>query len=146
MDLASADLNADLRALPLPDDYADRIAAIHVMEHFYQWEVADLLAEWKRVLKPGGALILELPCMDKVFAYIADGIKRGKVSPNFSWLALWGDPRHKDPAMCHRWGYFACDMQHILGKAGFAEIKHETARYHFPTRDMRFTATKPLTP
>jgi predicted SAM-dependent methyltransferase len=65
-----ADIQCDLRKLELATDSADAVAAIHVLEHFYEWEVYDLLTEWKRVLKPGGKMILELPCMDKVFAYV----------------------------------------------------------------------------
>jgi SAM-dependent methyltransferase len=139
-----ADLGADLLRLPLPNDHADRIAAIHVFEHFYLWETEALLAEWKRVLKPGGSLVLELPCMDKVFGYIAARLaKNEQPAPAFSWLALWGDPKHKSPAMCHRWGYFKSDMGKVLTDAGFTEIRNEEPRYHFPCRDMRMTATKP---
>src|SRR5690348_3401520 len=32
------DIQADARALPLPDAYADEILAIHLLEHLYRWE------------------------------------------------------------------------------------------------------------
>lgn len=131
-------------ALPFSDGYADRIAAVHVFEHFYYWDAPTFLAQCWRVLKPGGKLVLELPCMDKVFSHIAIRMRKGEVpSPTFSWLALWGDPRHRDPAMCHRWGYFRGDMRKVLDDAGFVEIQDEEPRYHFPMRDMRATARKP---
>lgn len=146
-DAHSGKLNADLRNLPFDDGFADRAVAIHVLEHFYFWEVPAVLAEWKRVLKPGGRLALELPCMDKVFGYISESLqKNSPPHPTFSWLALWGDPRHRDPAMCHRWGYFKTDLQNLLTEAGFIDIRDEEPKYHFPIRDMRFTAIKPLTP
>jgi ubiquinone/menaquinone biosynthesis C-methylase UbiE len=130
--------------MPFADNYADRAAAIHVFEHFYLWETPKFLAEVKRVLKPGGKILLELPCMDKVFGHIAARLQKGEApSATFSWLPLWGDPRHEDPAMCHRWGYFKADMVKVLSDAGFVEIVEEEPRYHFPRRDMRFTATKP---
>lgn len=103
-----------------------------------------MLAEWLRVLKPGGKLILELPCMDKVFSHISVRLRKGESpSPAFSWLAIWGDPQHKDAAMCHRWGYFKSDMVKVLTDAGFVNVCDEQPRYHFEVRDMRVTATKP---
>ena len=132
--------------LSFPDNHADRVAVIHVFEHFYRWEIEKVLAEWKRVLKPGGKLIIELPCMDKVFNHIFVRMKKGEnPSPAFSWLPLWGDPKHEDPSMCHRWGYFKVDMVRVLTDAGFINVSDEEPRYHFPSRDMRFTAIKPLT-
>lgn len=137
-------MTADLLAIPLPDNHADRIAAIHVFEHFYQWEAPKFLEECKRILKSGGKIILELPCMDKVFNHIFIRMKKGEnPSPTFSWLPLWGDPRYQDPLMCHKWGYFKQDMKTILDSAGFVEIKDEEPNYHFPRRDMRVTAVKP---
>src|SRR5436190_17832490 len=42
----TADVQSDLRALPYADNYADRAAAIHVIEHFYLWDVPSILREW----------------------------------------------------------------------------------------------------
>jgi SAM-dependent methyltransferase len=139
-----ADVKADLKALPFPHNYADRVVAIHVFEHFYLWETPVILEEWKRVLKPGGRIVLEMPNMEAVFSHIAVRMRKGEAPvPTMSWLAIWGDPRHEDPAMCHRWGYSPIDVVTILKKAGFENVQSETARYHFPARDMRITATKP---
>jgi hypothetical protein len=99
--------------------------------------------EWKRVLKPGGKLILELPCMDKVFSHIAACVLENKpMKMAFTVLPLWGDPRYKDPAMAHKWGYCKADLAQLLTDAGFIDVQDEEPRYHFPVRDMRFTAKK----
>jgi SAM-dependent methyltransferase len=139
------DVIADITKLPYGENHADAIAAIHVIEHFYLWEVQPILAEWRRVLKPGGRLILELPSMEKVFGYIADMLDRKlPMSGTFSFLPIWGDPKYKHPAMAHKWGYFFSNLRMELIKASFAEIRLDKPRYHFPQRDMRVTAVKPL--
>lgn len=56
------DIVCDIRNLDkFSDNFADEILAVHVVEHFWRWEVADILREWVRVLKPGGKMILECP-------------------------------------------------------------------------------------
>ena len=138
-----ADLKSDLRTLPIKSDSADAVAAIHVLEHFYHWEVPDVLKEWKRILKPGGKLILELPSMDKVMGYIAQCIAKKEDMERFMTLhAMYGDPMHKDPAMCHKWGWFMRELYAVLDEAGFRDIRYVTPRYHFAFRDQRFEAIK----
>jgi len=136
-------MQCDLRKLEIDSNSADAVAAIHVLEHFYAWEAQDLLTEWRRVLKPGGKMIIEVPCMDKVFAYIAScGNTKTPMMPFMTIYALWGDPKHKEQAMCHRWGYFQEELRSLLERVGMKEIKSVDPRYHFACRDMRFEAIK----
>lgn len=141
-DFANADVNGDLRQLPFPDNHADAAVAIHVIEHFYQWEVEAVLTEWRRVLKPGGKLILELPSMNKVFAYIARTVMaKEPLAFHMVWNPLWGGIANT-PEMVHKWGYTVEMMTELLKRVGFASVAKEEARYHFPERDMRLVATK----
>jgi ubiquinone/menaquinone biosynthesis C-methylase UbiE len=129
--------------LDVQDGCIDRIAAIHVIEHLYLWDAKKALQEWRRALKVGGRLILELPCMDAVFTHICARFRKDVApAPTFSWLPIWGDPRHEDPSMMHKWGYFKSDIQAMMVNAGFGDVRFETARYHFPQRDMRITGVK----
>jgi ubiquinone/menaquinone biosynthesis C-methylase UbiE len=133
----------DIRRLPYAANSVDRIAAIHVLEHFYQWEAPLILADWYRVLVPGGQLILELPCLDKIFDYIRDCMQHNKaIWLAFTLHAFWGDPQYHDPAMCHKWGYSVDSLSQILRTIGFVEVKEEVPNYHFEPRDMRLTAVK----
>ena len=51
----SPDLIADIRDLKkIKAAIADEVLAVHVIEHFYYWEVIPLLQSWRRVLKAGG--------------------------------------------------------------------------------------------
>lgn len=138
-----ADMQCDLRKLEIDNNSADAVAAIHVLEHFHAWEAPGLLAEWRRVLKPGGKMIIEVPCMDKVFAYTANCIAtKTDMMPFMTTYALWGDPKHKSEAMCHKWGYFKGALASLLEHVGMREIKSVEPRYHFACRDMRFEAIK----
>lgn len=138
-DLHDSDMDMDIRKLPFEDNSAEEIMAIHVCEHFYVHDILDVLREWHRVLKPGGMIALELPCLDKVIAHFLNG------SPaNMTLWPLYGDPHtHKDgePAL-HKWCWSMISFHRLLEQAGFTEIKEETPHYHVPSRDMRFVATK----
>lgn len=138
-----ADRGTDIRALAYADDSVDRIAAIHVLEHFYEWEAKPLLKEWQRVLAPGGQLILELPCMDKVLDYMRRCLNESvPVNLAFSWWAFWGDPKHRDPLMTHKWGYTIHSLMTLLDAVGFVDIQTERPKYHFAERDMRAVCRK----
>jgi predicted SAM-dependent methyltransferase len=45
----------------IPSETIDLIYASHVLEHFGRWEFRLVLAEWRRVLKPGGVLRIAVP-------------------------------------------------------------------------------------
>jgi predicted SAM-dependent methyltransferase len=55
----NVDLQADLRALPFADHSFDVVYASHVLEHIK--DDARVLAEVKRVLRPGGLAVLPVP-------------------------------------------------------------------------------------
>ncbi len=138
-----ADIKCDLRKLEIASDSADAVAAIHVLEHFYEWEVFDVLTEWKRILKPNGKMILELPCMDKVFAYVHNCVvSKQPLQPFMTLLALYGDPKHKQSAMCHKWGWFQEPLRQMLESVGMERIEFCVPKYHFPFRDMRIECYK----
>ena len=134
------DIEADIRDLSMfPNDHADIIMAIHVIEHFYRWEVDPILAEWLRVLRPGGQLILECPDLRKIIYWFT------KKSDNLSlttW-ALYGNPHHKDKKMCHRWGYTPAMLTQIMEAVGFVDVQEEDPQTHYKElRDMRIVGKK----
>jgi predicted SAM-dependent methyltransferase len=139
------DVVADVTGpLPFPDDYADEVHAYHVFEHILRWRVDEVLQEWIRVLKPGGLLVLEMPCLDKVLdAFIWYSQKQKPAPLHLTMWGLFGDPRYKNEAMLHRWCYSAAELRDLLIYAGQVEIVEAEAQTHQPVRDMRFESRKP---
>jgi len=140
VDIKNADVVADIRKLPYEDNSVDEIMAIHVCEHFYRHEIASVLKEWMRVLKPNGRMVLELPCLDKVLEHFASD------SPvNFTLIPLYGDPATHvadgEPAL-HKWCWSIKQFRNLLNSVGLNDIYEETPHYHQPSRDMRFVCRK----
>lgn len=119
------DIRCDIRELPLPDHYADEAMAIHVLEHIQRWEVPAMLAEWRRVLKPRGRLILELPELFKACANVLRN-----PDPRNGILALFGDPDHRDELMMHKWCWSANELAGELRRAGFRKIRFRAPEHH----------------
>jgi predicted SAM-dependent methyltransferase len=140
------DVAADVtKPLPFASDYADEIHAIHLLEHLYRWEAPAILADWFRVLKPGGLLALELPCLDKIAAQYAHALVDGsEPDARLTILGLYGDPAYKKEAMCHRWCYSLAELAGGLKLLGYVDIEEQRPQYHQPARDMRMVARKPL--
>jgi ubiquinone/menaquinone biosynthesis C-methylase UbiE len=136
----------DAKKIPLEDECADELMAIHLFEHFYRWQIEEVLTEWRRLLKPGGRLILELPNLVKCCQNYLDGRARGGKDPDqLARWGLYGDPRTGNPYMNHPWGYSPEELIEILTAAGFKKavekqtVFHPAGRQH---RDMRIEAVK----
>lgn len=128
---------------PIPFDEVEEIHAYHVLEHIAPFKVADVLTEWKRALKSGGLLVIEVPCFDKIMRMYAHKILDGKdIGLNWKFW-LWGDPRFNDEKMLHKWCYGVDELGDILYGLGFDNVQLEPAQTHIKERDMRMTATKP---
>jgi predicted SAM-dependent methyltransferase len=145
------DIVADLRKIPLPDSCAEEVMAIHVVEHFHPWEVPDLLKEWRRLLKPEGLLVLELPnlikCCRNIITLYEGGTVPMKVNhpDQYGMWGIFGDDSHKDPYMMHKYGWTPQTLSAELEKHGFGSIRemetvwHPVGRHY---RDMRLEARK----
>lgn len=143
------DVLCDLHRLePFQDDTADEILAVHVIEHFWRWEVADILKEWVRVLKPGGKLILECPNLISACQEFLKNPELGARPDQRGQRTMWvfyGDPAWHDPLMVHRWGYTPESLAGLLREVGLVDVGQEAAQFKMrEPRDMRVTGWKPI--
>ncbi|NDG14134.1 MAG: methyltransferase domain-containing protein [Betaproteobacteria bacterium] len=143
------DVVCDIRHLEMfNDNSADEVLAVHVVEHFWRWEIVEVLQEWVRVLKPGGKLIVECPniltaCEELVRNPVL-GAMPGAEGQRTMWV-FYGDPVHEDPLMCHRWGYTPVTLGAVMREAGLLELRQEPAQFKLrEPRDMRVVGKKPM--
>ncbi len=144
-ELIVPDLSADARRIPLPDGCAHEVMAIHIFEHFYRWEVEEVLAEWKRLLRPRGLLVLELPDIIKCTRNVFKEIEGVKHPDQLGLWGLYGDPRSKNPYMVHKWGWSPATITALLEENGFGPVRVMPTLYHATgrlKRDMRVEARK----
>lgn len=142
-DTKYADVVHDLNeTLPFEDGAADEIICIHGFEHFFRYQSDEILIDWVRVLKPGGVLILELPCLDKIISLINHTIRTGQELPeNLTLWGLYGDPKYRDPAMVHKWCYSMSELTAMMELNGLS-VRSEKPQTHQPLRDMRLEGRK----
>jgi predicted SAM-dependent methyltransferase len=141
------DVLCDLRRLkPFADNEIDEILSVHVVEHFWRWEIVDVVKEWVRVLKPGGQMVIECPNLLTACQEIMQNpdiaIGPGKEGRRSMWV-LYGDPGWKDPLMMHRWAYTPNSLMQLMREAGLVNLRQEPAQFKLKEpRDMRIVGEK----
>lgn len=138
------DLLCDVKSIPLPDECASEVQAIHLFEHLYRWECDPVIDEWRRLLRPNGVLTMEMPDLMKFCANILNG-REGRHAGQMGMWGAWGDPREKNPLMVHRWGWTYATIRPFLKAHGFTAIAEEETQWHpigRGVRDFRVTARK----
>jgi SAM-dependent methyltransferase len=143
----SPEIICDLHALSFDSGSADEILSVHVIEHFWRWDVQGVLREWIRVLKPGGRMILECPNLiaacQEIIRNPASAKGEGRQCQRSMWV-LYGDPSWRDPLMVHRWGYTPESLAEIMRQAGLIDVRQEPAQFKLrEPRDMRMVGMKP---
>ena len=128
-----------LNPVPLSDGSAEEVHSYHFVEHVHAWQAPAVIAEFRRLLKPGGLLVLECPNLELAAKNLLAGL------PQNMWMfPFYGDPGHKDPFMCHKFGYTPSSLEALVRSAGFGSVKHRAPVTHGArvNRDMRLEARK----
>lgn len=132
----------------IPSGTMDAVWSSHNLEHLYAHEVPAALAEFHRVLAPGGLFLVTLPDLeavarvileegaDKVLMTGTDGTV--PITP-IDMLYGWGYMiRHGRTYMAHRTGFTLRTLGNALLAAGFPQVQATRGR----TWDLRCLARK----
>lgn len=100
----------------LAEDFADLIYASHVLEHISHLQVRKVLANWKRVLKPGGILRLSVPDFDRIIEiYNNENKDIGKIE-----TSMMGG--QEDADNYHQSIYNRDYLERLLVEAGYRQV------------------------
>jgi predicted SAM-dependent methyltransferase len=119
----NADIHADMGDLPLDDNTVDEIWSCHALEHVSKFQVVPILQEWKRIIKPGGLITIEVPSLDWICK---------------NWLWRRTNDWHMDtifgmqnkPGEEHRTGFTPEIMQSYLNEAGLTTKRFAIVQSH----------------
>lgn len=138
-DSSGVDVVADIgERLPFKSGAADLIYASHVLEHFPTADVPSLLAEWKRVLRPGGQLLVAVPDLNAIATMLVERRRGWFTPPHEPWLgAIYGG--QKDQYDFHKTGFTAPWLAHLMREAGFGEIRRVMRFEDIPAADASFS-------
>jgi SAM-dependent methyltransferase len=115
---------------PVATDSIDAIWSSHNLEHLHRHEVPTALAEFMRVLRPGGHMLLTLPDLQRIAELVAsDGLEdeaysspAGPITPLDMIYGHSPSLARGNQHMAHKTGFTARTLRQLLGEAGFAEV------------------------
>jgi SAM-dependent methyltransferase len=116
---------------PVPDASVDAVFSHHNIEHIFAHEVAVAFAEFLRVLRPGGAVVIATPDLQAVGRELAAGrleetlyrAEAGEITALDIVYGLRCDIERGREYMAHRTGFTAKTLARRLGQAGFGRIQ-----------------------
>lgn len=126
------DVIADLTDMsPVPDACIDAIWSSHNLEHLEGFQVLGALGEFRRVLKPGGFALINLPDLQCIAELIGAGkvdqvLYRSPAGPITPLDMLFGHQASLERGngyMAHRTGFTAERLARKLDEAGFGEAR-----------------------
>jgi len=115
---------------PVATDSVDAIWSSHNLEHLQRHEVPLALAEFIRVLKPQGLLLLTLPDLRQVAQLVVEDrledtaytSQSGPITPLDMIFGHTPSLARGNPFMAHRTGFTVRTLHKVLVVAGFADI------------------------
>jgi len=104
----------DIRRLPFKDNSVEIIETYHVIEHLPRHDLPKVLKEWRRILAPGGKLVIECPNLDEsVKEYLQGNDERLD--------NIFGKQRF--PGDIHLFGYNFRRLRELLEVCEYRDIK-----------------------
>jgi len=116
---------------PIASESIDAVWSSHNLEHIYRHEVPTALAEFLRVLKSGGILLLTTPNLRKAAEFVArDQLEHeiyrspaGPITPLDMIFGHTASLARGHGFMAHKTGFTARALQSLLLDAGFVDAQ-----------------------
>ena len=131
------DIVASMLAMPMiAAASVDGVWSSHNIEHLYAHEVPVALAEFLRVLRPGGVVLLTMPDLQRVAELIvqdkldepAYSSPAGPIAPLDILYGHRPQIAMGNVFMAHRTGFTARTLTQVLANAGFDRVKVERGK------------------
>jgi predicted SAM-dependent methyltransferase len=115
---------------PVVADSVDAVWSSHNLEHLQRHQVPQALAEFLRVLKPHGLLLLTLPDLQQVARLVVEDrledsayiSQSGPITPLDMMFGHTASLARGNQFMAHRTGFTARSLRKLLIEAGFVEV------------------------
>lgn len=126
------DIQASITDMSMVADASvDAVWSAHNLEHLLPHEVPVALAEFHRVVRPGGFVLVTVPDLQQVAEHVAqDKLEdaayismMGPITPLDMLYGLRSALADGNLFMAHRMGYTATTLQGYLARAGFAPVR-----------------------
>ncbi|HKG38875.1 MAG TPA: methyltransferase domain-containing protein [Conexibacter sp.] len=116
---------------PVPSSSFDAVYSHHNIEHVFAHEVPHVMAEFLRVLRPGGEALISTPDLQGVAEVIARGrlherlyrSEAGDISALDVVYGLQSDIAGGREYMAHRTGFTLRTLGRALSQAGFVNVQ-----------------------
>jgi len=122
-------------AIPIHNRHAERIKAVHAIQHLSRDGMRYLLLECVRIMVPGAMLFVMITDLEFVVRRLfEDGIVE-------EWLnCVFHGPNDRDKFGFHKWGYSFLTMKFELERAGFVNVQHQG---YYNRWDLKMSAVRP---
>ena len=117
------DIVASMLALGDIGEY-DAVFCQHALEHVHQYEVEIALSEFRRVLKPGGVVIVFVPDLEGVKP-THEVLLQSPAGPitGHDLFYGYGKALSDNPHMAHKTGFVSETLHKSLTDSGFVNVK-----------------------
>lgn len=112
--------------MPFKENSFDEILCSHVIEHFYYEDALQMMRDIHRVLKPGGVVIMEGPCVLGVYWYYIEGWGGRKEPDVINLIHAFYPRQNRDKygdGWFHRSGWTGCYLAQEMVELGY-KIRH----------------------
>jgi len=135
----------DACKMTFKDNSVSEIIASHLFEHISPYKALDTLVHWKKILKPGCKLIMEMPDIEalcKAFINANKEQRYGFLNCVYGAVNTTSEGEQSDITSPHLWGWYPEILFDLMSQAGFVDIVFMPEQIPHPGFNFRVEAKK----